>query len=195
MDPGRGRLPLALVTMQHMAFDEYADSASAAQRREWAKIQGRFEDIPFVDSPAQTRSLIAASFEPPSGRLAESQSGWAHRQLPVLQSLGLNELAADPEQLAACWPLHPVALAALPELCERYGQNERTLFSFLAGHEPLSVASFLSDTAWDDDHLPVVRLDRLYDYFIDAAASMVGVSTNASRWLEIDTRIRGRDWT
>jgi len=84
-----------------------------------------------------------------------------------------------------------VALAALPELCERYGQNERTLFSFLAGHEPLSVATFLDETEWvKGDPLPVVRMDRLYDYFIEAASNLVSVSANASRWLEVDVRIR-----
>jgi hypothetical protein len=76
-------------------------------------------------------------------------------------------------------------------LCERYGQNERTLFSFLAGHEPLSLATFLRDTPWSEgDPLPVVRLDRLYDYFLEAATNLVAVSSNASRWLEIDTRVR-----
>ena len=54
---------LALVTLQHMAFGDYADGASAMQRREWVKVQGRFEDIPFVDTSGQTISLVAASFE------------------------------------------------------------------------------------------------------------------------------------
>lgn len=188
---GTDGLPLALVTLQHMAFDEYSDGATGAQRREWAKIQGRFEDIPFVDSPAQTRALIAASFMEPSADLALAQAEWSKEEAKALSRLGLTGLAADRELLAACWPLHPIALAAIPELCERYGQNERTLFSFLAGHEPLSLASFLADTEWrSGSALPVVRLDRLYDYFLEAATNLVAVSSNASRWLEIDTRVR-----
>jgi hypothetical protein len=182
---------LALVTLQHMAFDEYADTATAAQRREWVKIQGRFEDIPFVDSPLQTRTLIAAAFAEPDGRLHRSLGHWASQQADELSKIGLRDLAADRELLAQCWPIHPVALAALPELCARYGQNERTLFSFLAGHEPRSVASFLGSTTWcRTKALPVVRLDLVYDYFIDAAATKAGVSAAASRWLEIDTRLR-----
>ena len=54
---------VALVTLQHMAFGDYADVASSVQRREWVKIQGRFEDVPFVDTPEQTRALVAAAFE------------------------------------------------------------------------------------------------------------------------------------
>jgi len=188
---GRDGIPLAVVTMQHMAFDEYASGTSAAQRREWAKTQGRFEDIPFVDSPAQTRALIGAAFEEPSSVLQKSLSKWSTLEVKSLGAAGLGSLAADQHMIEKCWPLHPVSLAILPDLCERYGQNERTLFSFLAGHEPLSVASYLKDTDWHgSDLLPSVRLDRVYDYFVDSAATMVAVSSAASRWVEIDTRIR-----
>jgi hypothetical protein len=188
---GEGGLRLALVTLQHLAFDEYANVTTAVQRREWAKIQGRFEDIPFLDTGAQTRSLVAAAFEPCDPELALAQDAWMKQQIRPLSALGLTDLAAEPEVIAACWPLHPIALAALPELCERYGQNERTLFSFVAGSEPRSVATFLAEHSWEPGVvLPVVRLDYVYDYFIEAAANLVAISTNASRWLEIDTRVR-----
>jgi len=188
---GNDGVPLALVTLQHMAFDEYAGNVTAVQRREWAKIQGRFEDIPFVDSPAQTRELIAAAFEDPSPALIPTLLTWAKKETKELSRIGLIDLSADPDLLSRCWPLHPLALAVLPELCERYGQNERTLFSFLTSSEPLSVASFLTETAWEENTgLPLVRLDRVYDYFIESAATMRSVSSTASRWVEIDTRIR-----
>ena len=38
--------------------------------------------------------------------------------------------------------------------------------------------------------LPSVRLDRVYDYFLESASTMVGASASASRWLEIEARIR-----
>lgn len=181
---------LALVTLQHMAFGDYADGASAVQRREWVKIQGRFEDIPFVDTPGQTISLVAASFEGAAESIRPRLEEWAASQVHDLRALGLTDLATRADLLAHCWPLHPLALAVLPELCQRYGQNERTMFSFLAGAEPRSVHSFLRETALADDGLPSVHLDRLYDYFLESASSMVSVSADASRWLEIDTRIR-----
>jgi hypothetical protein len=188
---GERRLPLALVTLQHMAFDEYADGATGVQRREWAKVQGRFDDIPFVDTPSQTQSLIPAAFTATDRRIAPSVKAWSEHEAGVLAGLGVHGFMRDPESLAACWPLHPFVVFALPDLCARYGQNERTLFSFLAGPGPDGVAAFLSDTAWQSgSDLPVVRLDRVYDYFVASAAGLVGVSASASRWLEIDTRIR-----
>jgi hypothetical protein len=188
---GDQRLPIALVTLQHMAFDEYADAATGVQRREWAKVQGRFEDIPFVDTPSQTQSLIAAAFTAPDRRLASALKTWGEREAAALAALGVNGFMRDAESLAACWPLHPFVVFALPDLCARYGQNERTLFSFLAGSGPDGVAAFLNDTEWRPGaELPVVRLDRVYNYFVASAAGLVGVTTSASRWLEIDTRIR-----
>lgn len=187
---GNDGVPLVLVTLQHMAFDEYAGSASGIQRREWAKIQGRFEDIPFTDSPAQMRELIAAAFAEPAPFFTSTLSTWAKKETKELSRIGLIDLAADPDFLSSCWPLHPITLAVLPELCERYGQSERTLFSFLTSSEPLSVASFLAETTWEENiPLPSVRLDRVYDYFIESSATMRSVSSTASRWVEIDTRI------
>ena len=188
---GEQQLPLVLVTLQHLAFDEYAAGAKISQRREWAKIQGRFEDIPFVDSASQTRRLIAAAFNKPKKPLAGAITEWADQQTKVLVELGVSNLAQETDLLAQCWPLHPIALAILPELCERYGQNERTLFSFLASSEPGSVATYLGDTKWKSgEPLPAIRLERVYDYFVESAANLVGVSNAAARWVEIDTRIR-----
>lgn len=187
---GGDGIPLALVTLQHLAFDEYADTASSTQRREWSKIQGRFEDIAFIDSPTQTRSLIAAAFAEVPKRFRHRVLAWGAKQASAIGDAGLEDLGRQPELLAACWPLHPTALAVLPDLCQRYGQNERTLFSFLAGHEPLGVGVFLDEGILGDSELPSVRLDRLYDYFIESAANMASVSANASRWVEIDLRVR-----
>ena len=57
-------LPALLITLQHMAFDDYVRSASALQRREWGKIRGRFEDVSFVESAEQSLRLVAGAFEP-----------------------------------------------------------------------------------------------------------------------------------
>jgi hypothetical protein len=189
---GQSGLPLFTFTLQHLAFEDYVESASAAQRREWAKVQGRFEDIPFVDTPSQTRNLIAGAFEPPTDPIfAKAIQVWADKELARCRHVGIADLLGRSETVAACWPLHPVAQLVLPDLCARYGQNERTLFSFLASLEPLSVTSFLSEHPWRPGRsLPAVGAARVYDYFIDSASTMVGVSQGASRWLEVETLIR-----
>ncbi|UGQ39589.1 hypothetical protein [Rhodococcus aetherivorans] len=185
---GESALPLIVLTMQHLAFDDYVQETSAARRREWAKVQGRFHDIPFIETPEQSRRLIVASLERRTKRLDAPARKWVQERKQVFENLGLRGIMEESQQGI---PLHPVTLAVLPDLCTRYGQNERTLFSFMAGSEPLAVPAFLDETEWQvKEQLPLLGLDRVYDYFLESATTMIGVSDTASRWLEIETRIR-----
>ncbi len=162
--------------------------ASAAKRREWAKVQGRFEDIPYVDSAAATRSLISIALDHGSDLLFEqARREAAAAAVHGAEEAGLAEVAST-DLVAACWPLHPSTLLVLPELCARFGQNERTLFSFLASPEPLSVSTWLS--AFQAGQLEWVRLDRVYDYFVESAGNYLAISTSTSRWNEISIAIR-----
>lgn len=191
MGQGANPLPIFVITMQHLSFDDYIQSSSSSQRKEWAKIQGRFQDIPFVDSPLQSRRLISSVFENKSATIKKKYSNWLTKNKPLLANAGLSELAHTEETLGS-YPLHPITLAVLPQLCSRYGQNERTLFSFLASTERYSVASFLRENRKvpDSEELLFVGLDRVYDYFLESAPTMLSASSTANRWIEIESRIR-----
>lgn len=181
--------PVVTVTMQHLSFEEYLDLVSLALRREWAKVQGRFEDIPYIDTPAQTRHLIAQVNEEPVDRsFLKKRNAWARQAHDDLRKTGLAH-EVDINVVERSWPLHPSALLVLPELCARYGQNERTLFSFLASAEPLAIPAWLA-TESIGGALRDVRLDRVYDYFVESAATSVATSQTASRWVEVETAIR-----
>lgn len=180
--------PLVVVTMQHLAFEEYVHETSTARRREWVKVQGRFEDIAYVETAAQSRRLIAAAFTQEPGSLSKTVNAWIESNEGAYGKAGLRDLLDD---ATAAYPLHPLALAALPELCARYGQNERTLFSFLAGPEPQAVPAFLDRRVWKTkEPLPFVRLSDVYDYFVASASTMIASAATGSRWVEIESRIR-----
>ena len=184
---GENALPLVVITLQHLSFDEYVQGSSTARRREWAKVQGRFQDIPYIETPAQSRRLIASAFEQQPDLQAAAEK-WVHANRKTLDQEGLRDIAED---AAAGVPLHPLALAVLPDLCSRYGQNERTLFSFLTGSEPTALPRFLQNVSWKPGQpIPLAGLDVLYDYFLESSSSMIGVADGASRWIEIETRIR-----
>ena len=56
-EAGQGSgLPIFVLTLQHLSFEDHLTGASSNQRREWAKVQGRFEDIAFVESASQSPS-------------------------------------------------------------------------------------------------------------------------------------------
>ena len=183
--------PLSIITLQHMAFEEYAAGASAARKHEWAKIQGRFEDIPFANSPDQTRLLVSNTIKldknNSSRRLIKR---WAAKKAEHMRTLGVDS-GFDANLIASCYPLDPLALEVLPELCSRYGQYERTLLSFISDASKHTVATFIDEHTWNEkDALPSLGLDVLYDHFI-AGTSMIHVSSsNITRLMEIETIIR-----
>ena len=190
-EAGQGAgLPIFILTLQHLSFVDYLAEAGSSKRREWAKVQGRFEDVAFVDSPGQTRALIGSVFAVRDEAVRARIGRWAQSHARSLRELGMGE-AADAGFLASCYPLHPLVALVLPELCSRYGQHERTLFSFLAGADPASAASFLADRKLPArGPLPSLGLDTVYDYFVAGGAMASLPLAQSSRWTEIVTRLR-----
>ena len=182
---------LGVMAIQHMTFDDYSATASVEQRREWAKIQGRFEEILFLDSADQTLALMSHVFEANWPRAERRRlEAWASAGNESLRKLGLSDRISDAWQLARMFPLHPVSAAVLPDLCRRYGQNERTLFSFLTHDEPGAAGEFLRKTRLPQrGDLPTVRLPALFDYFIGSVTPSLGASPESARWFEIHDRI------
>ena len=190
-EAGQGAgLPIFIVTLQHLSFDDYLVGAEASKRREWAKVQGRFEDVAYVESGRQTRALIGSVFDIRDEALRKRIRRRAETYSGSLRTLGIAD-GTDAEVLASCYPLHPLVALVLPELCSRYGQHERTLFSFLAGSDPSSAASFLAAKDFPArGSLPSVSLDAVYDYFVAGGATTSLALSQSSRWTEIATRLR-----
>ena len=55
--------PLLFLTILHQAFEQYANKFAKSQQEEWAKVQGRFEDIAFVEPTEQVLRLIGSAIE------------------------------------------------------------------------------------------------------------------------------------
>ncbi len=190
-EAGQGSgLPIFVLTLQHLSFEDYLAGTDGPERREWAKVQGRFEDVAFVESAAQTRALIGTVFEVTDDNLQARIDRWAKSHAKDMRVLGIADLA-DPKVLASCYPLHPLATLVLPEICNRYGQHERTLFSFLTGPDPSSASSYLAATNLRSrGPLPSLDLETIYDHFVDSGALNVTMSRHSTRWTEIATRLR-----
>ena len=190
-EAGQGSgLPIFVLTLQHLSFEDYLVGADGPQRHEWAKVQGRFEDITYVESARQIRALIGTVFEISDDKLLNRIARWAQPYAKKMQSLGIADLV-NPEVVASCYPLHPLVAMVLPELCSRYGQHERTLFSFLTSSEPAGAASFLATNELPKrGQLPSLDLEAVYDYFIGSGALAAISSGRSSRWTEIAVRLR-----
>ncbi|MGK7953520.1 MAG: hypothetical protein AB4368_33235 [Xenococcaceae cyanobacterium] len=181
--------PVYILGILHQAFAGYSQRLASIQRNEWAKIQGRFEDIPFTESAGQMMRLIGRAI---NANKAETYLCAIHSQAQEwfarLESvLRVEELSV--EILEEVYPLHPITALVLPTLCHRYAQNDRSLFTFLTSSEPFSFKNFLAEIIVETDSLPSLKLDRLYDYFIEAAGMGLASRPNLQRWVEIQDLI------
>ncbi|AFM12956.1 hypothetical protein [Turneriella parva] len=172
------KYPVFFFGLLHSAFTDYGGRLGAREKAEWQKIQGRFEDIPFLDSSESTLALIAAAIEqkPAIEKVAVRVGKLWQAELPVPNDLW--------PQL---FPLHPLAARALPQLCARFGQNERSLFNYLTSHEPHAFSAFLKEHTLDEKQPKLLRIADLYDYFIEAASLASG--ERQSRLIELRDRI------
>jgi energy-coupling factor transporter ATP-binding protein EcfA2 len=190
---GNGGLPLYLYTLQHLSFSDYASHSGSLQTREWAKIQGRFEDITFTPDVGDTIQLLRQCLDHSqvSKHARKTLAAYDNACQETWGQLGLDGVV-NPEDgfFTDLYPLHPVTAIAAPMLAAQVGQHDRSLTGFLAGDEPNSVARFLATHASDEAvHASTVRLDQLYDYFLASGRTTILASANASRWIEIDAQL------
>ena len=190
-EAGQGAgLPIFLLTLQHLSFGDYMTDFAGPARTEWAKVQGRFEDVTYLESPSQTRALIGAAFDVHDPALRTRVARWARSEAATLRRLGITDMA-DTATVADCYPLSPLAALVLPEMCNRYGQHERTLFSFLTGPGAATAATFVANTELPErGRLPTVGADAVYDFFAASGAFSGAAAGRASRLTEIATRLR-----
>ncbi|MBF0349662.1 MAG: hypothetical protein HQM11_01445 [SAR324 cluster bacterium] len=175
----------------HQSFNDYAYRLTSTQRNEWTKIQGRFEDIAFADSSEQFIRLIGYAIDHQNARdLAPAIETWANHWSEKLSALDHFE-NLNHEQIKAIYPLHPLTAIVLPELCKRYAQNDRSLFTFLTSDEPFSFIQFLKTQPIPNSGrpLPALKLHQLYDYFIETSGMSIVSQPQFQKWLEIQGRV------
>lgn len=110
-------LPLFMMTLQHMSFMDYAAHSSQLQTREWAKIQGRFEDITFTPHLGDAVQLMCRRID----RSGVSDSGRAliRAQAEAAEAAwlehGLNAVVdLKAQHFEDLYPLHPLTIVAAP---------------------------------------------------------------------------------
>lgn len=180
-----GERPVLLLGILHQAFDQYARHLDTPMRREWAKVQGRYADVAFIEPPEQLIRLAADAIAGSNALVGLSEASIAAVAASAASAdLGLHPRSIDPASFASlaarAAPLHPVVLVVLPYLFRRLAQSERSLFTYLLGQEPFGFQDFIK-------HRPGtwVRISDLFDYVAANLAGSVQRHTLLQRWLEV----------
>ena len=132
---------IILLTILHQNFSSYAAKLTEIQRNEWHKIKGRFKEIVFVEPVEQLLSLIAKRV-----RKCYKLSKAVEHSLSLLYDLGIRSKIVSRnlkyKTAESLYPLDPVSAVCLTLAIQKYGQNERSLFSFLSAKGVGSIDDF-----------------------------------------------------
>ena len=168
------------ITTLHQDFSGYAHELTRLQRNEWTKVKGRFKEITF-NEPVEQLLYLA------SERLNAEIPDKLRTQFELLLA-AITEARIYPlrdfftrEVIEKLYPLDILSAAILSLSLQQYGQNERSLFSFLNGGNYYDLKDF------DTDKHSFYTVSHVYDFLNYNLNSFLLSKGNPhySKWAEI----------
>ena len=147
-----------LITAVHQNFDAYAFGLTSAQRQEWTKVKGRFKEVTFNEPVEQLLYLAAESLQGDK-KISKEEEKNIQKALALLEeskAFNINLTYAN-EIAHKLFPLDLISANVLTLTLQKYGQNERSLFTFLETEAKLK----------NDASSHFFHLGEVYDYLIN----------------------------
>ncbi len=149
---------IVLVTTVHQSFESYAFSLSSTQKQEWSKVKGRFREITF-NEPVEQLLYLASEFISINFDSKKPLSHITKNTELAIETKSFNFSKNFIEDIAKkLFPLDLLSANALTLSLQRYGQNERSLFTFLESTDHTGLARFKKEEN------PFFNLSNVYDY-------------------------------
>jgi hypothetical protein len=150
---------ILLISTLHQNFEAYAANVvEDSQKKEWRKVKGRFKELTF-NEPVEQLLFLAAKKLKGTDRKGVSRLKLAKEKF--ILPFDTKTLDRIDSELA---PLDIISAAVLTKALQRYGQNERSLFTFL------------EEDIRNDEWLSV---GSIYDYLLSAFYSFLHSSYNS----------------
>ena len=177
-----GDHPLVVVALLHQNISAYAQGLPSTSRLEWAKVAGRFDEITLDQQLAHVVALVSGALNIDEELIPNSVADAIHRVRNATFETGWY--GASPKYLSPLemYPLHPTVLPVLVRFFARFGQHERSLFSFLLSSEPFGLQAFAERSA---DASGWYRLSDFYDYVRLTFGDRLAGGSYSSDWLRI----------
>lgn len=182
-----GESAITVLGLLHQGFAAYADKLSDSSQREWEKVAGRYEELVFKQPLNQVALLLANALQVDT---ETAPRGWKTRaEKDMGHAVNLGAFGSDAGKRAlkdlapSLYPLHPTVLPVLTKFFRRFGQNERSLFSFLLSSEPHALQDFSAQKATLEN---IYRLSNFYDFAAQNFAHRLSSQSFRSHWSHID---------
>lgn len=190
-----GSAPVYTLGLLHQGFSEYAEKLTSTDQLEWGKVSERFSEISFSQPLGQVATLIASALSlTDDGTTLWGWKGRASKDMGEAVDLGMFGPTPGKTYLTQTapdlYPLHPTVIPVLTRFFRRFGQNERSLFSFLLSSETFALQDFATNEAGPE---VVYRLSDFYDFAASNFAHRLSAQSFRSHWNHIDARIRSEE--
>ena len=182
--------PFSVLGLLHQGFSAYAAQLSLTSQREWEKVAGRYEEIVFSHPVEQMATLVAEALNVRTRRLPQGLPKCLREEMAI--ALGMNWYGASAPTRALTdyapriYPLHPTVLPVLVRFFSRFGQNERSLFSFMFSGEPFGLREFAAQAASREG---IYRIHHLYDYARANLGQTLRSQSYRSHWNLIESLV------
>lgn len=150
---------ILLLTSLHQAIDSYAVDLSSSQKNEWRKVKGRFNELTFNEPVEQLLYLASQHLNTKYSNTVKNETyldslitlNKKHHCFKIsenyIEKIGNN-----------LFPLDIFSAIILTKSLQKYGQNERSLFTFLKTSDHLGLESLNENQLFD--------VSKLYDYLL-----------------------------
>lgn len=149
---------IVLITTVHQSLESYAYSLSKTQQQEWTKVKGRFREITF-NEPVEQLLFLASEYvaENLENKTSKAEIEKCLKLTTETKAFNFNKDFLK-EIAPKLYPLDILSANILTLSLQRYGQNERSLFSFLESSDHTGLAKF------NKQENPFYNLSNVYDY-------------------------------
>lgn len=172
---------LVLIGVLHQSFGEYSRNLSRVARDEWTKIQGRYVDYSINAAGEEQIELISKAII--SDKKPKKVSKEAIETAKVIDKNRPVDKSLLQKTLNDCWPLHPVVASLLgPTSRRRFGQNQRSIFSFLNSAEPGGFKDFLKNNEFSNTNFYFPS--DFWDYIQLNLESSIVASSDSKLWAQ-----------
>ena len=149
---------IVLITTVHQSLESYAYGLSKTQQQEWTKVKGRFREITF-NEPVEQLLFLASEYvaENYKNRVSKVEIEKCLKITSETKAFNFNKDFLK-EISFKLYPLDILSANILTLSLQRYGQNERSLFSFLESSDHTGLSRF------NKNENPFYNLANVYEY-------------------------------
>jgi hypothetical protein len=180
-------VPFVIVVMLHQGIAAYSAGINSGARREWDKVAGRYIEIVYAQPIEQVATLVAATLNVDVEALPRSVAEDAKKAMSRSIAAGIygSSPASNVARLGPeLFPLHPTVLPVLVRAIRKFGQNERSLFSFISAAEPYGLQEHIQSKEIQSESY---RIHNLFDYVRHNLTPSINAGNSYIHWGFVDS--------